>query len=171
MNAIPERFHCLPWFYYPGHCFSGQRLELDVEESRHLAAARRLQRGEEVCLFNGAGQLARAAIEQCEGRKRSSQLLIAETIEVDASSKNRIHLYCALPKNDRLATMLDMVTQIGIAGFTPLACEYSVNRWRHNHQNRSQRIVREACKQSHQAFVPELYPEITLSDFLDHFRA
>ena len=67
-----------------------------------------------------------------------------------------ILLACALPKGDRQAVMWGMAVQLGIATFTPLRCEHSVNKPGPGARRRFQRIAIEHAKQSRQPYVPRL---------------
>ena len=85
-------------------------------------------------------------------------------------SRPALHLASALPKGDRLATLLSMATQIGLHSFTPLQCERSVVPAPEAIPDRWPRIVREAAKQSHQAWLPELRASQTLTAYAEHMQ-
>lgn len=142
------------YYYYQHIPDAPASIVLDEEESFHAATTRRQRNGDQVALIDGRGKWAVGVIH---GVTRSA-------VSVRIQSCSRIEkrwpdliLACALPKGDRLRTMLSMIAQIGVATFVPLECERSVvkpggavnvERWA--------RIFRESCKQSHNPFLPTI---------------
>ncbi len=96
-----------PWFYYPFDEIDTATLELSGEEVTHIIGARRLRVGDELVLINGRGEMAHCALEETNKKLKSVKLRISLVAEVDPPDKEII-LACALPKGDRLSTMLDM---------------------------------------------------------------
>ncbi|OGI44174.1 MAG: hypothetical protein A2V92_04650, partial [Candidatus Muproteobacteria bacterium RBG_16_65_31] len=88
-------------------------------------------------------------------RRREIALRVEER-RTEPPPKPPIHLACALPKGDRQAVLLDMATQLGMAGFTPLLCERSVVKPVGGALGRWRRICLEACKQSRRLHLPEI---------------
>lgn len=143
-----------PLFYCPELARSGPTLALSPEETRH-AAAQRLRVGDAVALFDGRGHGARARVAAIGARGRGIEVEIGERFSAPAPVPPRA-LYCALPKGERLATLLDMATQLGMTRFVPLLCARSVVQPGTGWQARAQRICVEACKQSRRLYLPEL---------------
>jgi 16S rRNA (uracil1498-N3)-methyltransferase len=147
-----------PAFYCPDLPDVGQHAALDAAEARHAAGVRRLREGDEVYLFDGAGGVARAVLGMVE-RRLGVQAQVQVRWQVPAPA-HPLHLACALPKGDRQSVLLDMATQLGVAGFTALACERSVARPGGRWEERWRRICVEACKQSGRAWLPQLEGEL-----------
>ena len=106
------------WFHVPHLPEPGDVAALDKREAKHALGPRRLETGDEVVLFDGAGTFAAATIG---GRDDRGDLeLRVGTHEQDAGETPSIELAASLPKGDRLSTMLDMATQLGITTFTPM---------------------------------------------------
>jgi len=141
-----------PYFFCADLGNGNARVQLALEESRHLRGARRYREGEELWLFDGRGTVARGRL--VESAKSGASIEIVERRRESPPSPV-VHLACALPKGDRQATLLDMATQLGIASFTPLTCERSVVKA--SNVERLARISLEACKQSRRAHLPELH--------------
>ena len=142
-----------PWFYAETLGSVGDVVELDPDEARHAGKAARLRPGDRAVLSDGQGRAAWLVIEESDKRR------VAGRIEKTAHwprVRPALHLASALPKGDRLATLISMATQIGIESFTPLQCERSVVSAPDSIPDRWQRIVREAAKQSQQPWWPEL---------------
>lgn len=151
-----------PWFHVTHLPEAGGLASLDRKEAKHALGPRRLETGDEVVLFDGAGTFAAATIG---GRDDRGDLeLRVGTHEQDAGETPSIELAASLPKGDRLSTMLDMATQLGITTFTPLKCDFSVvslDRKRQDPTERWTRIMLEACKQSRRATLPAIGAEST----------
>jgi len=154
-----------PLFYAEQLAEPGATLTLTGDEARHAAASRRLQAGETLWLFDGRGGLVRTTLLHISGRGRALDLRIEER-RAEPPPKPAIHLACALPKGDRQGTLLDMVTQLGMTEFTPLACERSVVRPGANSAERWRRICLEACKQSRRPYLPILHASATPQEML-----
>jgi 16S rRNA (uracil1498-N3)-methyltransferase len=140
------------WFFLATVPRMGDRAMLDERESRHAAGARRLRAGETITVFDGKGTTASATI-----------LRAGRTIEIELGESTQhdplvpaIHLVAALPKGDRQSVMLSMAAQLGIASFTPLLCARSVARPGRGFEERAERIMLEACKQSRNPHLPTI---------------
>lgn len=150
------------WFHVPHLPEAGDVAALDKKEAKHALGARRLEPGDEVVLFDGAGVSATATIRGRDDRG-DLELEVGEHRTAAAEAPS-IELAASLPKGDRLSTMLDMATQLGIATFTPLKCDFSVvslDRKRQDPTERWTRIMLEACKQSRRATLPAIGAEST----------
>jgi 16S rRNA (uracil1498-N3)-methyltransferase len=143
------------WFYAEAIPEPGEIVVLDAEETRHATRSRHLETGSEATLFDGQGRTAR--IRLAEVSRRSATAVVLEAQEHPAP-RRRIHLACALPKGDRISTLLSMATQLGMTDFTPLAAQRSVVRPGPEAPERWLRIVREAGKQSRRPWQPAFHP-------------
>lgn len=155
-SALPTS----PWIHVERFGEPGEVLPLDRDAVRHLAGARRLRDGDEVTLFDGAGGLATAQL--CD-RSRAVAIVDAWNVERPAAG---VIVASALPKGDRLATMLDMCVQLGIDAFIPLRCRRSVVTLTVAGRARLSRIAMEAAKQSRRPWLPEIREESTPSGII-----
>ena len=146
-----------PWFYYPAELEAGKSGRLSDEEARHAAGSRRLEPGDALTLFDGSGVVADALVVAVGSRGRDVAFEVSGTHNA-SSPALALHLACALPKGDRLASLLDMATQLGMSSFTPIDCARSVVKVSENAERRWQRILIEACKQSRRPYLPIVRP-------------
>jgi 16S rRNA (uracil1498-N3)-methyltransferase len=142
------------FFFCPGLAAGGERMTLGGEEAHH-AGVRRLRAGDVLTLFDGRGLTAQAVVRTLAPRGREIEVEITARAAQPPPAP-AAHLCCALPKGDRLATLIDMATQLGMRSFTPLRCERSVVQPAENFATRARRIALEACKQSRRAWLPEI---------------
>ncbi len=154
-----------PMFYCAELTGVGDTVALRGPEARHVAGSRRLKIGDGICLFDGRGAVGRATIENIDRRAKTIVAKVEECQVVPAPTP-RIELACALPKGERLAILLDMTTQLGMAAFRPLECERSVVKSGSTAHARWQRICAEACKQSRRPHLPIIHSLATPAQVL-----
>lgn len=136
---------------------AGMTATLTGEEARHAAASRRLHPGDTLWLFDGRGGIARATLRRVGARGRELELQV-EHRRTEPLPQPPVHLACAIPKGDRQQVLLEMATQLGMTGFTPLACERSVVKpGAAGNRERWRRICLEACKQSRRLYLPVIH--------------
>jgi 16S rRNA (uracil1498-N3)-methyltransferase len=152
-----------PLFYSEQLAEPGATLLLTGDEARHAAAARRLQDGDTLWLFDGHGGIARATLLRTTARGQTLELRVEER-RTEPPRRPALHLACALPKGDRQQVLLDMATQLGMTRFTPLDCARSVVKPGANSPARWQKICLEACKQSRRLYLPAIETTSTPPD-------
>lgn len=155
-----------PWFYFPFDGIEAESITLSGAEVNHILGARRLQEGDQLVLMNGRGELAHCMLQAADKRKKRVTLRVTLVAQVEPPIRS-LSLACALPKGDRLSTLLDMASQIGITRFQPLTFERSVSRWSGKLKTRCTRIAIEAAKQSKRAWVPEIGDCLSYSQWLE----
>lgn len=127
--------------------------EITGEEASHALRSRRLRAGDDIDLTNGHGLIASAEITSVRSRPDILEVAIRPPVEIAAATPPVV-LASALPKGERLSTMLDMATQLGMDRFVPLECDFSVVPYRPKMQDRWMRIIASACKQSRRVWHP-----------------
>ncbi len=146
----------------------GGKAYLDADESRHLLKVLRLKENDPVSLVDGKGNLFEGLIENAD--QSGIRVAIHETRTKHLERNYKLHLGIAPTKStDRFEWFLEKATEIGIDEITPIYCERSErNRIR---QDRSERILLSAMKQSGRAYLPLLNPMISLVELLDQSDA
>lgn len=160
-----------PWFHVPHLPAVGEAAVLDRAEAKHLHV-RRKREGDTVVLFDGAGRLAVADI--VESATRRGTILNVARIDEQPPLTPPVHLASALPKGDRLSTMISMAVQVGMTTFTALDAERSVVRPQPGRadapDDRLLRLCVESCKQSRRAWLPVLGPPCTPAELASDLR-
>ncbi len=144
------------WIYSPILGAVGSLIDIPASEAKHAIGSRRLGTGDIVTFMDGAG--ATAVAEIIDGRSRHGERC-ARVISsaLTPRSTRPLTIAFAVPKGDRLATLLDMGTQAGVDRFLPIDCERSVvDEEKLARTERWNRILLEACKQSKRTWAPEL---------------
>lgn len=162
-------------FYAPPSAFN-QKLDtvsLASDEARHLREVLRLRVGDEVYVFNGAGQEFRCSVE--ESRKDTAKLSVIAQIE-PARPESPLHLTLAvaLLKGEKFDLVVQKATELGVSEIVPVVTKLADIRLRDESDGakrvtRWQRIALEAAKQSGRAVVPTVaapmsFPELTQND-------
>jgi 16S rRNA (uracil1498-N3)-methyltransferase len=158
-----------PFFYCPELSATGEQLTFTGDEAHHATSVRRLRAGDTLVLFDGKGLSAQATLVALRDRGRTLDLKLGERTS-HAPPSPAVHLACALPKGDRLATLLDMATQLGISSFTPLECTHSVVPPSAAALARMRRISLEACKQSRRTWLPRIDEPADVAAVVDRSR-
>src|ERR1700681_3577537 len=100
-------------FYAPPSAFAPDEksLTLSAEETRHARDVLRLQRGDEIYVFDGAGREFQCVIESIE--RNSTQLsVVAEVEPVRPESTLNLTLAIALLKNEKFDLVIQKATEL-----------------------------------------------------------
>ncbi|MBW2503614.1 MAG: 16S rRNA (uracil(1498)-N(3))-methyltransferase [Deltaproteobacteria bacterium] len=151
MNALPR------FFVLPETLRSGEVLELTGAISHHVQHVLRLQTGEEVLLLDGQGTCCRARLGDFQRPMLRAYVLERYSV---ADTALPLTLIQALPKSDKFDFVLQKGTELGITAFQPVLTARSVPRpdeKRISHrQNRWQKIIQDAARQSQRNHLPSI---------------
>lgn len=101
-------------FFIEGEITEGQTLFLEGEEMHHITKVTRHELGEEIELVNGKNLLATALIEKI-GKKHIE--IRVQKAEVFPAKKPKIILGQIIPKWNRLDTIIEKGTELGVEEF------------------------------------------------------
>lgn len=146
----------------PGVC-----LNLPPDAARH-AQVRRVQPGDEVRVFDGRGSEF-SAVVQTMGRKDVS-VCLTQPVAVDAELPMAVTLAVGMPANERMDTLVEKATELGVAAIQPLQCERSVLRVEGERAIKKcahwQAVAVAASEQCGRAVVPVVEPVRGLNEWL-----
>lgn len=146
-------------FYVPD--ITPPHYTLPEEESGHCLKVLRLGHGDEIHLTDGRGNLYRAVIE--EPHPKHCGIRVVETFAQYGKRSYTLTLAVAPTKNtERWEWFLEKATETGIDRIIPLECRHSERRTLKN--ERSERIITSAVKQSLKAYHPRLDDMTTFSE-------
>ncbi|HET6301149.1 16S rRNA (uracil(1498)-N(3))-methyltransferase [Microbacterium sp.] len=135
----------------------GETVVLTGAEAHHAAAVRRVRVGEEVTVGDGHGAWLTGTCEAVAPRE--VVVRIDERTDVPPPAP-RLVLVQALAKGDRDELAVQAATELGVDEIVPWQAARSVSRWdtakAAKGRARWAAIVREAAKQAHRAWVPEV---------------
>jgi 16S rRNA (uracil1498-N3)-methyltransferase len=147
-------------FYAPDilstHC-------LPEEESAHCVRVLRHTAGDVLTVTDGLGMLYEARI--LNPHPKHCELEILSSSSQSKHHRGMVHIAIAPTKNiDRLEWALEKCTEIGADRFTPLLCRFSERK--NLRQDRLEKVILSAAKQSLTAYLPALDPLTDCSDFI-----
>ena len=144
----------------------GDDVVLGGAEAHHAAVVRRVRVGEEVTVGDGRGAWLTG---QCEAVS-PKQVVVRVSARNDVPAPSpRIVLVQALAKGDRDELAVQSATELGVDEIVPWQSSRSVSRWDSKAEKGRARwatIAREAAKQAHRAWLPEVSPLTTTADLI-----
>ncbi|MEM6484940.1 MAG: 16S rRNA (uracil(1498)-N(3))-methyltransferase [Pseudomonadota bacterium] len=160
-----------PRFHVSVALSRGATLELSPAVSNHITRVLRLRAGKQICLFDGTGLEATATIVEAA---RKGTLVNIEQVEVQSrESSLQIALAIAMSRGDRMDTIVQKATELGVQSIVPLVtdrtelrlsperAEKKVVHWRN--------IAASACEQCGRNTLPELISPRPVQQALDQF--
>ncbi len=147
-------------FYVPNLT---SELILPEEESLHAVKVLRLKLGSPIIVVDGVGNYHKAHITNSHPKHCGFE--ITETIHEYGKLPYNLHIAIAPTKNmERLEWFIEKATEIGISEITPIICRYSERKI--VKEDRLEKIIVSAAKQSVKAYFPKLNPTCTFDEFL-----
>jgi 16S rRNA (uracil1498-N3)-methyltransferase len=138
---------------------AGESVVLTGAEAHHAASVRRVRVGEDVTIGDGRGTWLTGECVTVSPR----EVVVRIDGRVDLSPLSpRLVLAQALAKGDRDELAVQAATELGVDEIVPWQAARSVSRWdggggkAEKGRARWATIVREAAKQAHRAWVPEV---------------
>ncbi|MEI8267639.1 MAG: 16S rRNA (uracil(1498)-N(3))-methyltransferase [Betaproteobacteria bacterium] len=135
--------------------------------ARH-AQVRRVQPGDALRLFDGRGHEHTAQVLEM-GRK-AVVVRLGPACAALAELSQRITLALGMPANERMDTLVEKATELGVHAIQPLECERSVLRFSGERAQRKrehwQAVAVAASEQCGRAWVPQIEPVRSLMQWL-----
>ena len=143
---------------------NSKEILFDKIESKHIVRVLRKKENDILDITNGNGLLFKAKITLANDKR-----CVAEIIQVEEKDKlwgYYLHIAIAPTKNnDRLEWFLEKATEIGVDEITPIICQNSELKF--VKQERLEKIIQSAMKQSLKFTLPKLNEPIKFNDFID----
>lgn len=135
----------------------GEVVVLTGAEAKHASVVRRVRVGETVTLGDGRGIWLEGAVEDVSAAQVKVRIAARRMQEAPGT---RILLAQALAKGDRDELAVQAACELGVDRIIPWQAARSVSRWEgakaFKGRERWASIVREAAKQAHRSWVPEV---------------
>ncbi|MXZ01854.1 16S rRNA (uracil(1498)-N(3))-methyltransferase [Candidatus Poribacteria bacterium] len=143
-------------FYAPPPQIHTDTAIITDAEHHHLRNVLRMTPGETVRIIDGQGNVYTADVRHVGTKNASSEVRILSH-EFHPSTLPSMTLFQGLPKNDKMALILQKTTEIGVTQIVPLRTEYALQKpGFQNRHERWHRIVIAATKQCKRTWLPEL---------------
>lgn len=152
-----------------GSATTGDIVSLTGAEAKHAAVVRRLRVGESVTVGDGTGIWLDGEVTDVSASRVDVRITGRAAIEAPAK---RLVLVQALAKGDRDELAVQAACELGVDGVVPWQASRSISRWEGakavKGRERWTTIVREASKQAHRAWVPEVSVPLTTGQLIAH---
>ncbi|MDR1695109.1 MAG: 16S rRNA (uracil(1498)-N(3))-methyltransferase [Endomicrobium sp.] len=149
----------MPHFYVKPENIKNGLFSVDGEQLHYLSEVRRFKTGDEIMIFDGAGNSYKAVLTSAD-KKHMSGKIISSSYRVPEFTVN---LYTAIPKGDRFEWLIEKCGELGISGIIPVNAKRSViTSFSDNKSERFEKISLAASSQCGRNDIMKIYPP---SDF------
>lgn len=149
-----------------------RQFTLDAGQTRYLTRALRLRAGEKLTVFDGSGGEYLAIIVQID--KSSVDIQTGPLLNSSTESPLQVRLLQGLSKGDRMDTVVQKATELGVQRISPLLTDHSVVKLDAARATRRrkhwQKIAQSACEQCGRNIVPAIDEVIALNNWFDRNR-
>ncbi len=135
----------------------------DAALTHQVRAVLRMKPDDEIALFTGGEALGwdfRFRISRITDRVVSGRVL--ERIKNEREPRVHVTLFQSLIKKDKLEFIFEKCTEVGVSAFVPVVSERSIKKG--VHQERAEKITKEASEQSGRALAPDIQPIVTFAE-------
>ena len=156
----------MPRFFVAPEDISEGKITISGQDAFHIARALRMAVGDEITVSDGLGTEYTATLS----RIRDDSCLADVVAERQSSSESPvlITLYMAMPKGDKLETVVQKAVELGAAHIVPFESERCIKRPSADKVDkliaRLTKIAHEAAKQCGRARLPIVHPIIKVSE-------
>lgn len=155
-------------YFVENEQFHDASVEITGADVHHLRTVLRAEEGTTVICSDGAGR--EAIVKLTDFDKDRVRGAIVEHIEDTREPKMNVWLAQSLPKADKLETVIQKGTEIGVVRFLPFMSERTVVRYDDKKQQkrmqRWQKIAKEAAEQAHRSRIPTIDTPLNWKEML-----
>lgn len=159
-------------FYIAPPSWQLEALALEGDEANHCTSVMRHQAGDEIVVFNGAGDWARTRIKSASSKRVELETLTAGKTPRPAVT---LSLLQAIPKGSNMELIIEKGVELGVNVILPVMTERTVvkldPRDAAKKQIKWQRLALEACKQCGQNWLPEIQTPQSFYQVLEKLTA
>jgi len=143
------------------------------DDVAHITRSLRLNLGDEISVTNGEGQ--KYLTELIEFSEDFVKAKIIEKFKVQAEPRVKVTLVQGLPKSKKMDMIVQKCTEIGIEEIIPINTKRTIvnlnQKKAQKRQERWQKIVEEAAKQSKRGKIPEVKELSDLKQIITDFAS
>lgn len=149
----------------------GDTVIIDGEEANHIVKSLRMKKGEIITLCDTKGNDYICEIESAD------KSVVCKVLNCEKSKSEpsvRVTLYQAMPKLDKLETIIQKSVELGIYKIVPVLTKRCISRPDKSTMSkkleRLSKISFEAAKQSGRGIIPEICDMITFKEAIDRMK-
>ncbi len=157
-----------PWIWAEGFQ-ADTNFELDPAETLHLKASLRRTRGDRIVLTDGYGRLGDGLIDEIS---QARSLVRVENVRIIDPPCEDVEIALGALHTQAMDWAVQKAVEVGVARFRPVIAARSqigakilrarLKRWR--------KMVREACKQCHRAWLMEIEEPMKIEELFKHWK-
>jgi len=163
----------LPRFFVTSSQIEGDSVTILGEDAHHISRALRAAVGDPVTVCDMSHTEYECVLTDFLPDRVIAKILSSHA--ADTEPPMRITLYQALPKGDKLDTVIQKAVECGASRIVPFESERCVARMKADSEarktERRQRIATEAAKQCGRGCLPEVLPTISFEEMLQKAAA
>ncbi len=160
----------MPRFFIRQEQIDLDKVTLRKDDAHHIARSLRMAVGEDITVCDMQGNQYECRIESFdEDREVYARILSVSHSQTEPQC--RVRLFQALPKGDKLDTVIQKAVECGVYEIVPFESERCIVKVKADVEERKterrQRIAAEAAKQCGRSIVPEVKKTVTFDEMLD----
>lgn len=148
--------------------FGERTVTVTGEDAHHIGKVMRSKPGDEFIVSDGVSRDALVKLVSLEAQTVSAEIL--EWLEQKGEPWMKVTLVQSLPKGDKIETVIQKCTEIGVEGVLPLISERTVVQYDGKKEEkriaRWRKIAKEAAEQSHRSRIPAVESPISWKGLL-----
>lgn len=153
-------------FFVDGGQIGKEYITITGEDVKHMKNVLRMKPGEEVRISDGQGRDFFCEIESVNAKEVRARIL--EKPAVNTELPNRIFLFQALPKGERMEYVIQKAVELGVYEIIPVEMKYCVVRLdekkKEKKTERWQAIAESAAKQAKRSLIPKIHPVMSYKE-------
>ncbi len=130
---------------------------IEGQDAMHLSKVLRMRPGEKIRISTESGESFIGELTELSKDSVKAKIL-EKAYETELS--NKIYLFQALPKGDRMETVIEKAVELGVTEIIPVQMKYCVakpdEKKKENRLKRYQAIAESAAKQSKRSVIPKV---------------
>ncbi len=142
---------------------------IDGEDAHHISRSLRMAVGEKIEVSDKEGTVYSCVLDGFSDKEVMARILSSE--KSMSEPKCKITLYQALPKSDKMETIIQKTIECGVFKVVPFRSEFSVvkldSRDGEKKRERWQKIAEGAAKQSGRGIIPEVLSPLDFKPAID----
>lgn len=159
----------MPKFFVRQDRIENNRITIAGDDAFHISRALRMAKGEHITVCD-----MQCNEYDCVLSEFNSDSVVAEIVSVlriDNEPPVKVYLFQALPKGDKLDTVIQKSVECGVFEITPFESERCVVKFKPDAEEkkteRRNRIALEAAKQCGRGYIPQVNPTVDFKTAVD----
>ena len=162
----------MPRFFVRQEQIYGDVVNIVGEDAHHISRSLRMAAGERITVCDMQGNEYDCVLEGFEEKSVTARVIDKRHSENEPACY--VKLFQALPKGDKLDSIIQKAVECGVSEIIPFESERCVVRIKSDSEEkknqRRQRIAAEAAKQCGRSVIPEVKSSVLFSDVLELAR-